>query len=278
MFLDHYASFNTAWADTLHQLVTSGELVHVRGKKTAEKLGHIVHFPMTYAMLTVPGRNISYDFMFREAWWILSGQNRLDLLTTHAPSYKRYSDDGIRLSGAYGPKIVDQIGYVVETLYNDIHSRQAVINIWRERPAQSKDIPCTLSVQFLIRNDSLHAVVNMRSNDAWMGMPYDVFTFTMLAVQVALELAKTHNMVLHLGYMHHFASSRHIYLYDEEKAKSVAQSENYKPCSDPPRIEMTDICSVIPDTTAFHSILHDRSINKLPEPLLKYLPWLNPTL
>ena len=56
-----------------------------------------------------------------------------------------------------------------------------IINIWRENPRSSKDIPCTLSLQFFLREASdqlwLHTIATMRSNDAWLGVPYDTFNF-----------------------------------------------------------------------------------------------------
>lgn len=264
----YYHSLNTAWLKTIGEVLLTGDLVEVRGTRSSEILGHSIMFPMAHAKLTVKEREISYDFMFREAWWILSGQNRLDLLETHAPSYSKFSDDGVRLSGAYGPKIIDQIRYVVETLKHDPYSRQAVINIWRENPRTSKDIPCTLSVQFLLRNGLLNTVVTMRSNDVWLGMPYDVFTFTMLTCMVALELGGD----IELGMMFHNVGSRHIYFKDTKKANAVFKSN--RPDGDTvAEIELKKIRSVISTSNQFVQILHDRSIGKL-ELLPIYLPWL----
>lgn len=219
------ASFNQVWLETLQSLVSSGEVVEVRGTESLELLGDYVEFNMGYPILTVAGRSISYDFMFAEAWWILTGRNRAEHLLESAPSYKKFSDDGIRLNGAYGPKVVDQVSYVVETLRQDPRSRQAVINIWRERPGPSKDIPCTISVQFMIRGNYLDCFVNMRSNDAWLGMPYDVFAMTMLAMQVGLELSYHTGNSYQIGTMHHYAASRHLYIKDLEKAKSVLNQD-----------------------------------------------------
>jgi thymidylate synthase len=52
----------------------------------------------------------------------------------------RFSDDGITFFGAYGPKIITQTSYIVNTLCNDQDSRQAVLSIWRENPKSSADI------------------------------------------------------------------------------------------------------------------------------------------
>jgi len=263
-----YSSFNDYWLKMLGSLVRVGNDVEVRGNKTKELLGDTVCFPMSKPFLTVPGRRISYDFMFAEAWWILSGQNRVDKLLEFAPSYKKFSDDGIRLTGAYGPKIIDQICYAVDCLINDPYSRQSVINIWRERPGPSKDIPCTLSVQFMIRDERIQTFVTMRSNDLWLGAPYDVVTMTMLTIQVAIELYVRTGKLYEIGYMHHTAASRHIYFKDLEKAKSVISSEQYIPTLDPEAsINLKSLCTSLGDSLNFQSVLYSR-INKANNELL----------
>ena len=50
---------------------------------------------------------------------------------------------------------------------------------------QHKDIPCTVSLQFLIRENKLHLFVNMRSNDVFLGLPHDIFCFTMIQEIIA---------------------------------------------------------------------------------------------
>src|SRR5206468_2212365 len=68
-----------------------------------------------------------------------------------------------------------------------------------------RDAACATSLQFLLRDGVLDAVLTMRSNDAVWGMPYDIFLFTFLQELMALELG------VGLGAYHHFASSLHIY-------------------------------------------------------------------
>lgn len=274
------ASFNEVWLDTLRLLTNTGEQVEVRGTKTFELLGHHVCFPMCYSILTIPGRKLSYDFMFTEAWWILTGRNRVLPLLKTAPSYAKFSDDGHRLAGAYGPKIVDQISYVVECLRQDPRSRQAVINIWRERPGPSRDIPCTLSVQFMIRGSYICCFVNMRSNDVWLGMPYDVFTMTMLAMQVGLELCRHTGHHYQLGTMHHYAASRHIYFRDIEKIKSVLQMETHFPAplvDEGHRVNLIKVNQYFeqPDDFLDALRLRARSPENLTEQDLTTLPWLS---
>lgn len=180
-----------------------------RGMSVKEVIGGKYKMPMP-AYLNLSKRKLNYAFMFAEAAWIVSGSNKLSELTTTMKSYANYSDDSVFLSGAYGPKIVDQLTYIVKTLTSDTDSRQAVLNIWRERPGSSKDIPCTTNMQFLIRDDKLHSVVTMRSNDAVLGVSYDIFTFSMVANAVRLLLS-ARGVNVTLGDLRVNAGSLHIY-------------------------------------------------------------------
>lgn len=207
---------DAAWKVGINDVMRLGNEYAPRGQKVKELLSYSYALPMAHSVITVASRKMNYKFMFAEAAWIVSGSNWLDGLTDYLPRYADFSDDQVFLHGAYGPKVAEQYTYVVNTLVNDKDSRQAVMNIWRERPGTSKDIPCTLSLQFFIRNQMLDCVATMRSQDAIWGMCYDVFTFSMVANMIRLLLLKR-GVSVALGTLHLTAGSFHIYErhYDE---------------------------------------------------------------
>jgi thymidylate synthase len=79
-----------------------------------------------------------------------------------------------------------------------------------------KDIPCTLSVQFVLRQERLYAITTMRSNDLWLGFPYDVFCFSTLQRLFAYTLG-----VDVADYVHN-VGSMHLYTRDERKPGPAA--------------------------------------------------------
>jgi thymidylate synthase len=180
-----------------------------RGMEVREILNGSYILPMP-AYINLIDRKINTQFMFAEAAWIISGSNLLSQITPYMKTYANFSDDGTFLRGAYGPKVVDQLGYVVDTLMEDKDSRQAVISIWRERPAKSKDIPCTVIMQFIIRNGKLYMITTMRSHDIILGFTYDVFTFSMVAKAVQLLLLER-GLNVALGDLYVNAGSMHLY-------------------------------------------------------------------
>lgn len=199
------------WISTLHQLITAGNVVYPRNLPCYEILGARTITPMRKPIVTIPDRGLGYRFMFAEAHWILTGDNRVKTIAPYSKVITQFSDNGITFFGAYGPKIVEQIPYVVHALAKDQHTRQAVINIWRENPPLTKDIPCTLSVQFLIRDGKLFCIDTMRSSDIWLGWPYDTFNFTMLSSYIILLLKDLYDINLDLGDLIMNFGSLHLY-------------------------------------------------------------------
>lgn len=216
-----------AWLKLVSHALT-GRLVSPRGTATRELPQKTIEVDMSKPVVAVKDRKLNYRFMAAEAYWILSGS---DFVADIAPWNKHisaFSDDGERFAGAYGPKVVDQLDYVVNKLDDDRESRQAVMSIWRENPAPSKDIPCTVALAFNVRSGLLNAHVFMRSNDVWLGTPYDVFNFSMIAHMVCAQLnqMKPKNTARPLeltfpGSLYLTAASSHIYEQNWKEAGSL---------------------------------------------------------
>ena len=72
----------------------------------------------------------------------------------------------------------------------DIDSRRMVVHIHGGRGTYTElsEVSCTCTLQFLIRGDRLEMLAHMRSNDAYLGLPNDVFAFTMIQELIAEEV------------------------------------------------------------------------------------------
>lgn len=213
---------NYVWKSQLNKVREEyGYISKPRDMEVREILNGSYCIPMP-AYLNLKSRKLNEAFMFAEASWIISGNNRLEYVKQYMSGYKEFSDDQVFLRGAYGPKVVDQLPYVVDAIEKDRDTRQAVLTTWRERPAPSKDIPCTISMQFIVRSGKLHAIVNMRSHDIVLGFTYDVFTFSMVAKSVQL-LLKERGIDVELGDLFVNAGSLHMYQRHYEQSKEWEQ-------------------------------------------------------
>lgn len=205
--------FSKTWLQLLTDIFVMGENVSPRGKLTSEIPQKTITVDMRRPVLCIAERSLSYRFMAAEAFWILTGDNKVDSIAPYNARIASFSDDGEKFFGAYGPKIADQMDYVIRKLRQDPDTRQAGLTIWRENPPETKDVPCTVAVFFNIRSGKLNANVFMRSSDAWLGIPYDVFNFSMLSHLVCayLNTAPSANSEITPGTLYLTAASSHLY-------------------------------------------------------------------
>ncbi|MDB5283954.1 MAG: hypothetical protein JWO06_3029, partial [Bacteroidota bacterium] len=123
-----------------------------------------------------------------ELLWYLSKNNSLEFIKHYIPDYADESEDGLTIYGGYGPRLfnlrgeINQIANVIALLKEKPFSRKAVIQLFDGQDINEAhdEIPCTCTMQFFIRHCKLHMYTTMRSNDAFKGLPHDVFAFTML--------------------------------------------------------------------------------------------------
>lgn len=146
-----------------------------------------------------------------ELCWYLSGSGRTEDIAYYIGMYRRFDENGL-VHGAYGPRLlrfdgINQIQYVIDVLRAAPYSRQAVIQLFdhRDVTAPHLDVPCTCTLQYLLRAGQLTAITHMRSNDVFRGLPHDLFCFTMLHELVARSVGAE------LGSYHHLVGSLHMY-------------------------------------------------------------------
>lgn len=155
-----------------------------------------------------------------ELLWYLAKTNNVDFIAYYIPQYKKYAD-GKEVFGGYGPRFFDwkgisQLANVTDRLKKNPDSRKAVIQLFdaRDIVEEHNDVPCTCTVQFMIRSGKMHMFTNMRSNDAFLGLAHDIFCFTMIQEIMARALA------VELGTYKHAVGSLH--LYEESNAAANA--------------------------------------------------------
>ena len=215
---------NDAWLSILSKLVDFKDgkaTISPRGQKTFERLAVHEEFDMNFPVCYHQDRKLNYSFAAAEAYAITHGVPDAHFLVRYNANMGQFSDDGYIFNGAYGPPFHNQVMYVVNSLINDQQSRQAVLTIWRQNPVRACDVACTLSMQFLIRDGYLNAIVTMRSSDAWLGIPYDFLNFTVMALRILTLVNAITGQKIRLGVMHWQAGSSHLYHRDLEKAQLV---------------------------------------------------------
>jgi len=220
-------SFSGRWFSHLSMIIKYGNTVSPRGKSTLEIPQSTLFVDMRDPVLQIAERKLSYQFMAAEAYWILTGDDRVETIAPYNKHISKFSDDGIKFFGAYGPKITSQLDYVINKLKEDKYTRQAGLTIWRENPPETKDVPCTVAIFFNIRCGKLNCHVFMRSSDVWLGVPYDVFNFSMLSHFICAKMNNLHGSVITPGDLYITAASSHLYSEDLDDARHTIESYSH---------------------------------------------------
>jgi thymidylate synthase len=219
----HVDNLVNGYVDVVDTIIANGDPVSPRGVPTLECIGTtiIVEDPR-HTLPVGMGRGVSLSVAALEALLLIGGFTDPQLILKASTEFEKVLDGGA-FHGAYGPRAAPQFPHAIERLKQDASSRRAAVTIWD--PAADlyreglHDYPCTMTLEYLIRNDELIAVTHMRSNDVWLGLAYDAFVFT----QVQQTIAN----VLGIGvgrYVHH-ATSMHIYESDLERASKLKKAE-----------------------------------------------------
>ena len=114
--------------------------------------------------LTDMNNNVIYPrasiiYALGELIWYFSGDNHLDFINKFSSIWNRLSDDGKTCNSAYGYLLQEKFGFnqidtVIRLLKMDTDTRRAVLNLnyANKSVITTKDEPCTVCIQFFIRN------------------------------------------------------------------------------------------------------------------------------
>jgi thymidylate synthase len=209
-------------ADSLFDLtVESMSTVDIDNICKEEINAHLVLTDPTRNTMCNCKRKMPIRYAIGELLWYNSNNPNWKAIEHFSKFWKNISDDGITVNSNYGYCIKNKFGFdqwnmIKQLLIQDPNTRQAVIHIKEPRDIienPTKDLNCTIALQFLIRNNKLHLITTMRSNDVWLGLPYDVFNFTCMQIQMAMELN------IDVGNYYHNVGSLHLYERDLCKLK-----------------------------------------------------------
>lgn len=226
------------WA--LTQLLQRGQRARPRGLGTLELVGatFVLKNPRMRC-ITNPERKWNFPLAVGEFCWHASGSNDTEFIEYYIRRWREFSTrESVVRGSCYGHRIFGQRQNglnlwerIVDLLRLDPDSRRAVITFSDpefQHSHDSPDVACASALHFLIRSDRLHMLVYMRSNDAFRGLSYDIFVFTMLQELLALELG------LELGLYHHTVGSLHLYDGDSEVAKRIVGVDGIEGFEMPP--------------------------------------------
>jgi thymidylate synthase len=184
--------------------------------KTGKSVLEIIGASFTVDETSIFGA-VNQDYVERELAWYKSQSLYVCDIPGGAPQiWQQVACRNGRINSNYGNLIWsiengEQYSHVLAELRKNRDSRRAIMiytrpSIWVDYSENGRsDFICTNAVQYLIRDDKLHVVVQMRSNDAWAGFRNDLAWQQYVQRQLATELGVAP------GDIHWNAGSLHLY-------------------------------------------------------------------
>lgn len=159
----------------------------------------------------------NYDYIRREIEWYESMSLNVNDIEAPVPAiWQQVATESGDINSNYGWCIWSddnwsQYDHVLAELQNNPNSRRAVMiytrpSMWHDYNIDGmSDFMCTNAVQYMIRNGAVHAVVQMRSNDAVFGYKNDY------AWQKHVLNTLSEDLGIQAGDIHWQVGSLHVY-------------------------------------------------------------------
>lgn len=234
--MNEYGDIGEMWEAALES-VMAGSTCAAHGDPTLERVGWAGRLlNPDRATLLSPTRRFDPAYASAELLWYLSGEKSVARMLPYAPQYGKFAGpDGDADGYAYGWRFennpgfematrtadgwgfADQFDALVELLVKHPDTRQGVVTVYDSGDlvnainGESWRVPCTICLNFNLRHGRLHLGAYMRSNDVWLGLPYDVWCFTAIQRVVAARVGAD------LGHYCHHVGSLHVYERDVRK-------------------------------------------------------------
>lgn len=214
-----------------------GKIVVSRGLETRELTGYSYNLPPRVRFMCFDDRKLKMDYIKQEFLWYLLGEPTDQSICKVASMWEGLINDDGSINSNYGYYIFNpRAGFegrsnfdrVATTLQQDPYSRRATLMILNSEHLNSitRDYPCTVFINFLIRENKLNMYVRMRSQDAIYGMGNDAPFFSFLHELMLWKLKDKDGELfkdLQLGTYHHSADSFHVYHRHYEMLDKILQ-------------------------------------------------------
>ena len=213
-----YRTLQQAYEGVRHGLRFDGDVIAAKSSKGDSKAIELLNQSITIddvCQINIynPMRKFNVRYALLEFMWYLSLDPKVRNIGKAASTWKDIADvDGIVHSN-YGGCLHRGWDRVVDELVRFPESRRAVIALNQpDTDYGMKDVPCTMFVQFFVRDDKLHLIWNMRSSDFAFGFCNDAAVGMLFLQMMRNELMERTDIPwIGLGSFTYNATSLHCY-------------------------------------------------------------------
>lgn len=212
------------------QLLMDGKEIRPRDLRCIEVQNFHFQLPPYVRFTNFEARKLNLDYIKREFLWYLKGDPKDISICEHAKMWSTLIREDGSINSNYGQYIfgdLNQFDVCKSILENDKDSRRASILILQPhhvKDLKSKDVPCTYSINFRIREEHLNMTVHMRSQDIIYGMSNDIPTFSFIHEMMYVALTEHYPTLKHGDYFH-IVDSMHVYEKHYKMIKEMTELE-----------------------------------------------------
>jgi thymidylate synthase len=132
-----------------------------------------------------------------ELLWFLRGDTNVRYLNDHGVTiWDEWADETGNLGRVYGAQWrdwrgdnglrVDQIENVIEQIRTNPDSRRLIVSAWNPAEIETMALPpCHVLFQFYVENGQLSCQLYQRSADLFLGVPFNIASYSLLTMMVA---------------------------------------------------------------------------------------------
>lgn len=188
-----------------HQILKYGEHRDDRtGTGTTGLFGQQLKFDLSKGFPLLTTKKVYTRAIIHELLWFISGSTNIKYLTDNKVNiWNEWADPN---SGDLGPIYgaqwrryvgtedvdghlatqVDQLANVIKSIKENPNSRRHIVSAWNVTQIEEMALPpCHCLFQFNVLGDKLHLQLYQRSADYFLGVPFNIASYTILLAMVA---------------------------------------------------------------------------------------------
>jgi thymidylate synthase len=203
------------------------------GTGTRSCFGNQMRFDLQKGFPMVTTKKLHLKSIIYELLWFLKGETNVKYLNEHGVSiWDEWADENGELGPVYGKQwrswqgadgaVVDQISQVIDQIKNNPDSRRLLVSAWNVADLPKMALmPCHALFQFYVSDGKLSCQLYQRSADVFLGVPFNIASYSLLAMMVAQVCN------LEAGEFVHTFGDVHLYNNHIDQAKLLLTRKPY---------------------------------------------------
>ncbi len=167
------------------------------GTGTLSVFGHQMRFALDQGFPLVTTKKLHVHSIIHELLWFLAGDTNIGYLRDNKVRiWDEWADDNGDLGPVYGAqwrswrtadgRTVDQIRRLIDEIRDNPDSRRLIVSAWNVGEIDKMALPpCHAFFQFYVCNGRLSCQLYQRSADIFLGVPFNIASYSLLLMMVA---------------------------------------------------------------------------------------------